>query len=67
MNTNELEIEFDIIDYVLPILDIIVILMLEDEPVIGVVLVLLLKIATEDRIARIGLILLVIVLGAEKL
>ncbi|WP_318507986.1 hypothetical protein [Bacillus sp. T3] len=67
MDSNEQKMDIEIINYVLPILDIIVILMLEDEPIIAIVLVLLLKITTEDRIARIGLILLVIVLGAQKL
>ncbi|KAB2335065.1 hypothetical protein [Bacillus mesophilum] len=55
--------ESNIIDEVLPLLDIITILIIEDDPIIGIVLVTLLKLVTEDRIARISLILLVIVLG----
>ncbi|RKL69092.1 hypothetical protein CR203_03375 [Salipaludibacillus neizhouensis] len=58
-----MESELDIIDEVLPLLDIITILIIEADPIIGIVLVALLKLVTEDRIAKISLILLVIVLG----
>ncbi|MEH7254999.1 hypothetical protein V7111_23085 [Neobacillus niacini] len=57
------ETDIDIIDDVLPLLDIITILIIEDEPIIGIVLVALLKLVTKDRIVKISLILLVIVLG----
>ncbi|MCM3653917.1 hypothetical protein [Metabacillus litoralis] len=58
-----MELESDIIDEVIPLLDIITILIVEDDPTIGIVLVALLKLVTEDRIAKVSLILLVIVLG----
>jgi hypothetical protein len=57
------ETDIDIIDEVLPLLDIIAILIIEDDPIIGIVLVALLKLVTKDRIVKISLILLVIVLG----
>ncbi|MBZ5749616.1 hypothetical protein [Metabacillus rhizolycopersici] len=58
-----MELESDIIDEVIPLLDIITILIVEDDPIIGIVLVALLKLVTEDKIAKVSLILLVIVLG----
>lgn len=57
------ETDLDIIDEVLPLLDIITILIIEDDPIIGIVLVALLKLVTEDRTIKISLILLVMVLG----
>lgn len=60
------ETGLDIIDEVLPLLDIITILIIEDDPIIGIVLVALLKLVTEDRTIKISLILLVMVLGAIK-
>lgn len=58
------ETDLDIIDEVLPLLDIITILIIEDDPIVGIILVALLKLVTEDRTVRISLILLVMVLGA---
>ncbi|RPK15203.1 hypothetical protein [Priestia endophytica] len=55
--------DFDILDPVISFLDIIVIIFIEDEPLIGIVLALLLKIVCKDKLIRILLILLVIVLG----
>ncbi|MBO1511351.1 hypothetical protein [Metabacillus bambusae] len=52
-----------IIDTVISLLDIIVIIQIEDDPIIGIVLVALLKTVTKDRLIRILLILLVIILG----
>lgn len=58
--------ETNIIDEVLPLLDIIVLLMIEDDPIVGIVLVALLKLVVRDRTPRISLILLVIVLGITQ-
>lgn len=55
--------DFDILGTVISLLDIIVIISIEDEPLIGIVLALLLKIVCKDKLIRILLILLVIVLG----
>lgn len=60
------ETGLDIIDEVLPLLDIITILIIEDDPIIGIILVALLKLVTEDRTVKISLILLVMVLGTIK-
>lgn len=57
------ETDIEIIDDVLPLLDIIAILIIEDDPIIGIVLVALLKLVTKDRTIKISLILLIIVLG----
>lgn len=53
-------------ELVIALLDIIVILQVEDNPVIGVILVVLFDIVTVDPLIRITLILLVIVLGLLK-
>jgi hypothetical protein len=58
-----LESDINIIDDVLLLLDFIVILKLEDNPIIGIIMIALLKLVTEDRTTRIALILLVIVLS----
>lgn len=58
--------ENQITDFVISLLDIITILLVEDDPILGIVLVALLKTITEDRLVRICLILLVIVLGSTK-
>lgn len=55
--------ESNIIDEVLPLLDIITILTIEDDPIIAIVLVAPLKTVTKERIPRICLVLLMIVLG----
>jgi hypothetical protein len=55
--------QIDVVDEVLLVLDIIVILASEENPVLGVVLVGLLKAVTKDRAARIEFILLIIVLN----
>ncbi|OZI12015.1 hypothetical protein CEW92_08610 [Bacillaceae bacterium SAS-127] len=55
--------EDHIIDSVIVLLDIFVIILVEDNPVLGIVLVALLKIVTEDRLIRILFILLIIVLS----
>jgi hypothetical protein len=59
-----MEFELDIISEVLPLLDIIAVLLLEDNPILGIALVLLLKSVTEDKVARISLILILVVLNA---
>ncbi|MEA3320846.1 MAG: hypothetical protein U9Q88_12635 [Bacillota bacterium] len=57
--------EIDIIDEgVLPLLDIITILLVEDNPITGIVLLTLLKMVTKDRLVRISFILLIIVFGS---
>lgn len=58
-----MDAESNIIDDVLPLLDIITLLIVEDNPIIGIVLVALLKLVVKDRLPRISLVLLVIVLG----
>jgi hypothetical protein len=55
--------EDHVIDTVISLLDILVIIQIEDDPIIGIVLVTLLKTVTKDRLIRILLILLVIILG----
>lgn len=55
--------EDHVIDTVISLLDILVIIQIEDNPIIGIVLVALLKTVTKDRLIRILLILLVIILG----
>ncbi|PAQ14940.1 hypothetical protein CD798_08610 [Bacillaceae bacterium SAOS 7] len=55
--------EDHIIDSVIVLLDIFVIILVEDNPVLGIVLVALLKIVTEDRLIRILFILLIIILS----
>jgi hypothetical protein len=51
------------IDEVLLLLDMITILLIDENPVLGIVLVGLLKAVTKDRAARIAFILLIIVLN----
>jgi hypothetical protein len=59
------DLEIDIIDEgVLPLLDIITILLVEDNPITGIVLLTLLKMVTKDRLVRISFILLIIVFGS---
>jgi len=53
-------------DMVIALLDIIVILQVEENPLIGIILVALLKTVTKDHLIRISLILLVMVLGLSK-
>jgi hypothetical protein len=60
MDTHEIEIE----EFVISLLDIITILMVEDNPALGIVLLILLKMVTKDKMIRISLILLIIVLDA---
>ncbi len=55
--------EDHVIDNVISLLDILVIIQVEDDPIIGIVLTTLLKVVTNDRLTRILLILLVIILG----
>jgi hypothetical protein len=55
--------EDHVIDTVISLLDILVIIQIEDDPIIGIVLAALLKTVTKDRLIRILLILLVIILG----
>jgi hypothetical protein len=60
-----MDVEHDnhIIDTVISLLDILVIIQIEDDPIIGIVLVALLKTVTSNRLVRISLILLLIILG----
>lgn len=55
--------DHEIVDTVISFLDIFTILLVEDNPIVGIVLVVLMKTVTKDRILRILLILLVIVLS----
>lgn len=59
-----MKIDLSIISEVIPLLDIITILLLEENPILGIVLVLLLKSVTEDIVARIALILIIIAFNA---
>ncbi|WP_338749166.1 hypothetical protein [Bacillus sp. FJAT-52991] len=61
-----MDIEQDHTDFVIFLLDTITILIVEDNPVVGIALVALLKILTEDKIIRISLILLIIALAITK-
>ncbi|WP_139300191.1 hypothetical protein [Virgibacillus chiguensis] len=60
---SNLESTFDILNEEIPILDIITILFIEDDPITGIALVLLLKMVTDDKMIKISLILLIIVLS----
>lgn len=51
-------------DLVIALLDIIVVLHVEDHPVMGIALLALLKTVTNDRLLRILFILFIIVLGS---
>ncbi|WP_078411518.1 hypothetical protein [Priestia abyssalis] len=55
--------DHEIIDTVISFLDVFTIILVEDNPIVGIVLVALMKTVTKDRILRILLILLVIVLS----
>ncbi|MET3508502.1 hypothetical protein [Halalkalibacter oceani] len=56
--------EINLIDEgILPLLDVMTILLIEDNPVLGIVLLALFKFATEERLVRISFILLIIVLN----
>lgn len=57
----------DVLDDVLLLVDVLTILLLEDNPVLGVVLVGLLKAVTKENGIRIALILLIIVLNTGLL
>ncbi|MFC0559668.1 hypothetical protein [Halalkalibacter alkalisediminis] len=57
------EHDYHIIDTIITLLDILVIVQAEVHPITGIVLTALLKTVTKDRLIRILLILLVIVLG----
>ncbi|MGX6443723.1 hypothetical protein ACWM35_10970 [Neobacillus sp. K501] len=60
MENHEIEIE----EFVISLLDIITILMVEDNPALGIVLLILLKMVTKDKMIRISFILLIIALDA---
>lgn len=60
MENQTIEIE----EFVISLLDIITILIVEDNPALGIVLLILLKMVTKDKLIRISLILLIIVLDA---
>ncbi|MEH7884340.1 hypothetical protein V7654_08435 [Bacillus sp. JJ1609] len=53
-------------DMVIALLDIIVILQVEENPLIGIILVAHLKTVTKDHLIRILLILLVMILGLSR-
>ncbi|APH05660.1 hypothetical protein [Bacillus weihaiensis] len=53
----------NVTEAVITIIDILVILMVDDNPIIGIVLVALLKVVTEDVRIRVLFILLLITLG----
>jgi hypothetical protein len=57
--------ESETINNVISLLDIFVIIFLEKNPILGIVLTTLLKTVTKDKLTRILLILLVIVLGVS--
>ena len=63
MTNMENNQDHEVADIAIGFLDIFTIILVEENPIIGIVLVILLKTITEDRILRILLILLVIVLG----
>ncbi|AUJ25229.1 MULTISPECIES: hypothetical protein [Virgibacillus] len=58
-----MENTFDILNEEIPVLDIIAVLLVEDDPITGIVFVLLLKMVTDDKIIKISLILLIIILS----
>lgn len=60
MENHGVEIE----EFVISLLDIITILMVEDNPALGIVLLILLKMVTKDKMIRISFILLIITLDA---
>ncbi|WP_141130679.1 hypothetical protein [Virgibacillus dokdonensis] len=60
---SNLENTFDILNEEIPVLDIIAVLLVEDDPITGIVFVLLLKMVTDDKIIKISLILLIIILS----
>ncbi|WP_137790852.1 hypothetical protein [Bacillus sp. E(2018)] len=54
------------LDDVLLLVDIIAILLVEDRPVLGIVLIGLLKVVTKDRMIKTAFILLIIVLNVIR-
>jgi hypothetical protein len=63
MNNHE---EHEIIDTIISLLDIFTTVLIEENPIITIILSSLLKIITKDRTIRISFILLVIVLNVTK-
>mgnify|MGYP006332934869 FL=1 len=62
----ESENDLNILDFALPLLDIIVIMLTDDNPVNGVILLVLLKAVTNDPLMEILFIILAIVLWAAR-
>ena len=61
-----MESENNILDFALPLLDIIVIMLTDENPVNGVILLVLLKAVTNDPLMEILFIILAIVLWAAR-
>jgi hypothetical protein len=62
----ESENDLNILDFALPLLDIIVIMLTDENPVNGVILLVLLKAVTNDPLMEILFIILAIVLWAAR-
>lgn len=62
----ESENDFNTLDFALPLLDIIVIMLTDENPVNGVILLVLLKAVTNDPLMEILFIILAIVLWAAR-
>ena len=62
----ESENDFNILDFALPLLDIIVIMLTDENPVNGVILLVLLKAVTNDPLMEILFMILAIVLWAAR-
>ncbi len=62
----ESENDFNTLDFVLPLLDIIVIMLTDENPVNGVILLVLFKAVTNDPLLEIFFIILAIVLWAAR-
>lgn len=62
----ESENDLNILDFALPLLDIIVIMLTDENPVNGVILLVLLKAVTNDPLIEILFIILAIVLWAAR-
>lgn len=62
----ESENDLNILDFALPLLDIIVIILTDENPVNGVILLVLLKAVTNDPLMEILFIILAIVLWAAR-
>ena len=62
----ESENDFNILDFALPLLDIIVIMLTDENPVNGVILLVLLKAVTNDPLMEILFMLLAIVLWVAR-